>query len=339
MKAIVSIRHAPGTAAELIEQEVPDPVIKAHDLLVRPLATASNPVDYKVKDSTEPGLAPRILGWDAVGEVLGCGTAVIGFRPGDLVWYAGDINRPGAYAELQAVDSRIAARAPSRIDPIDAASLPLTVLTAWELLIERFRVPEEGQGAPGTLLIIGGAGGVGSALIQIARALTNVKVIVTASRPESVHWVSKLGAHHVIDFARSWPEQLSAMGVPQVDYIASLTASDEHLLSAAQVIKPFGSYGLIDDPKSLDISVFKRKSVSIHWELMFTKTLFEGEDLNSQGQILHRVSELVDLRQIRSTRLGSVLELSASSLQQSLDSHQRGSARGKQVFSRPKHWR
>ncbi|MGN6828002.1 zinc-binding alcohol dehydrogenase family protein [Paucibacter sp. M5-1] len=339
MKAIVSIRHSSGTAAELIEQEVPDPVIKPHDLLVRPLATASNPVDYKVKDSTEPGLAPRILGWDAVGEVLGCGIAVIGFRPGDLVWYAGDINRPGAYAELQAVDSRIAARAPSRIDPIDAASLPLTVLTAWELLIERFRVQQGAQGSPGTLLIIGGAGGVGSALIQIARALTNVKVIVTASRPESVDWVSKLGAHHVINFARSWPEQLSAIGVRQVDYIASLTASDEHLLSAAQVIKPFGSYGLIDDPKSLDISVFKRKSVSIHWELMFTKTLFEGEDLSSQGQILHRVSELVDLGQIRSTRLGSGLELSASSLQQSLDSHQRGSSRGKQVFSRPKHWR
>ena len=339
MKAIVSVRHAPGAAAELIEQEVPDPVLKAHDLLVRPLATASNPVDYKVKDSTEPGHAPRILGWDAVGEVLGCGAAVVGFRPGDLVWYAGDINRPGAYAELQSVDHRVAASAPRKLDPTDAASLPLTMLTAWELLFERFRVPHDVPAVPGALLIVGGAGGVGSALIQIARALTNLKVIATASRPESVHWVRELGAHHVLDFARAWPEQLRAMGVPHVDYIASLTASEEHLLSAAQVIKPFGSYGLIDDPKSLDISVFKRKSVSIHWELMFTKTLFEGEDLSSQGQILRRVSELVDLGQIRSTRLGSVLELSASSLQQTLDSHQSGTSRGKQVFSRPQHWR
>jgi NADPH:quinone reductase len=314
-------------------------VFKAHDLLVRPLATASNPVDYKIKNATESGQAPRVLGWDAVGEVLDCGAAVVGFRPGDRVWYAGDINRPGAYAELQAVDHRVAASAPGTLDPTDAASLPLTMLTAWELLFERFRVPHGVLPAPGTLLIIGGAGGVGSALIQIARALTNLKVIATASRPESVQWVRELGAHQVLDFARSWPEQLRAMGVLHVDYIATLTASDEHLPSAAQVIKLFGSYGLIDDPKSLDIFVFKRKSVSIHWELMFTKTLFEGEELSSQGQILRRVSELVDLGQIRSTRLGSVLELSASSLQQTLESHQRGSSRGKQVFSRPRHWR
>jgi NADPH:quinone reductase len=339
MKAIVSVRHAPGAAVDLIEQEVPDPAPKAHDLLVRPLATASNPVDYKVKNSVEAGQAPRILGWDAVGEVLGCGAAVAGFRPGDLVWYAGDINRPGTYAELQAVDHRLAAHAPSKLDPSDAASLPLTILTAWELLFERFRVPHGSVPAPGTLLIIGGAGGVGSALIQIARALTDLKVIATASRPDSVRWVRELGAHHVLDFARSWPEQLGAMGVPHVDYIASLTASNEHLLSAAQAIKPFGSYGLIDDPESLDISVFKRKSVSIHWELMFTKTLFEGEDLGSQGQILRRVSELVDLGRVRPTRLGSVLELSAASLQNSLDTHQSGTSRGKQVFSRPKHWR
>jgi NADPH:quinone reductase len=339
MKAIIPVRQAPDAAVGLIEQEVPDPVFKAHDLLVRPLATASNPVDYKVKNSTEPGQAPRVLGWDAVGEVLGCGAAVVGFRPGDRVWYAGDINRPGSYAELQAVDCRVAARAPSQLDPTDAASLPLTMLTAWELLFERFRVPRDLPAAPGTLLIIGGAGGVGSALIQIARALTNLTVIASASRPESVHWVRELGAHQVLDFTRAWPEQLRAMGVPHVDYIASLTASEEHLSSAAQVIKPFGSYGLIDDPKSLDIFVFKRKSVSIHWELMFTKTLFEGEDLGSQGQILRRVSELVDLGQIRSTRLGSVLELSASSLQQTLERHQRGSSRGKPVFSRPRHWR
>jgi NADPH:quinone reductase len=338
MKAIICTRPNPNEPTRLYEAEVAEPSPLATDLLVKPLAVASNPVDYKIRKQVQPEQPPRILGWDAVAEVLECGGDVIGFQPGDLVWYAGDINRPGAYAERQAIDHRLVSHAPRSVSEVDAASLPLTSLTAWELLFERFGVSRTTQHAKASLLVLGGAGGVGSVLIQLARRLTALDVIATASRAESARWVTELGAHAVLDHRQEWQPQLAAAGVQGFDYIASLTASEEHLTRCAEAIKPFGRYGLIDDPTTFDASVFKRKSASIHWELMFTKSLYQTSDMQSQGAILRDVAELVDSETLRCTRVGPSPALSALALDAALIAHESGKAVGKHVMRRPAHW-
>lgn len=332
MKAITAIHEAGAPATRLIEQDFPAPTVGARDVLVQVKAVAVNPVDYKVRDGMGPG-EKRILGWDAAGVIHEVGTDVRDFKPGDRVWYAGNIARDGAYAALQAVDERIISRMPSSLAFEQAAALPLSAITAWEILFDRFRTHLVAPNQQKSILIVGGAGGVGSFMVQLAAKVANLKVIATASRPESARWARDLGAHHVIDPHADWREQLSALHVDCVDYVASLTASGEHVTKSADILSPQGAFCLTDDPAHFDIGVFKRKSIAVHWELMFTRPLYETHDLHEQGRMLHRVAQLVDEGVLKSTVNGQVHSLHVEALEAAHLELRAGTAIGKRVFS------
>ncbi|MCB0915254.1 MAG: zinc-binding alcohol dehydrogenase family protein [Actinobacteria bacterium] len=289
----------------LIDFEVDDPEPTGHDLLVEIRAISVNPVDTKIRRAAPaPDGGPRILGWDAAGVVRAVGEHVELFAPGDEVWYAGDLTRPGTNAELHLVDERIVGRKPRTLDFAAAAALPLTAITAWELLFDRLGVPKSSSGVGGgSLLIIGAAGGVGSILTQLAAQLTDLTVVGTASRPESADWVRSMGADHVIDHSRSMAEQLDEIGMPQVTYVASLTHSADHFPTVVELLAPQGKYGLIDDPApgAIDINALKRKSASLHWEFMFTRSMFGTDDMVAQHHLLDEVADLVDGGILRST--------------------------------------
>ncbi len=294
MKAIAYLQH--GLPADdpraLQDIELPQPQPGPRDLRVRVHAIAVNPADTKVRMNA-PTEGPRVLGWDAVGEVEAVGAEVTLFRPGQTVWFAGAINRPGSYAEYTLVDERIAALAPRSLSPAQAAALPLTAITAWELLFDRLGVAE-GVGRGQTLLVMGAAGGVGSILVQLARRLTDLTVIGTASRPETADWVRTQGAHHVIDHQQPLAPQLRALGVEAVTHVASLTHTEQHYAQLVEVLAPQGHLALIDDPATLDAVPLKRKSLSLHWEFMFTRPLFATADMQAQHDLLTRVATLVD---------------------------------------------
>ena len=303
MQAIGFTRALPADdPACLAVFDLPDPVPGPDDLLVAVQAVSVNPVDTKERRRGRHGPGPHVLGFDAAGTVVAVGAAVQGFASGDRVWYAGQLDRPGTNATLHVVDARIAARAPASLTPAEAAALPLTMLTAWELLFERFRLREGGHGGA-SLLVVGGAGGVGSAMIQLARALTGMTVIASASRPETRDWCLSLGAQHVVDHRDDMAAQLAASGVPPVSHVAILSGTAANLPGVAEVIAPQGAIGLIDDPP-LDAGaqgVLKRKSVSMHWEFMFTRPMMRTPDMAAQGAILSRVAALVDQGRLRST--------------------------------------
>ncbi len=307
MKAVVYTHCRPIDAEDaLLDTSLPDPVPRKRDLLVEVRAVAVNPVDTKLRRHADPVGEKRVLGFDAAGVVRALGAEVTHFGIGDEVWYAGAINRAGANAEYQLVDERLVGRKPRRLGFDDAASMPLTSLTAFEMLFDRLQVP---QAAAGSLLIIGGAGGVGSMAIQLARKLTELTVIATASRPESVDWCHRLGAHHVIDYQGDIPAQLSALGFRAVDFIFSTNASDQHWPAMVRAIRPQGRIGLIDDPAPIDVRDLKQKSVSLHWEAMFTRGLFETPDMIEQQRILERIAALVDegvLQTILAEHLGRI---------------------------------
>lgn len=303
MKAVGYFQSLPITASEsLLDLDLPLPSPGPKDLLVEVAAVAVNPVDTKVRmrRASADGKTPVILGWDAVGTVRAIGPEVSGFAVGDRVWYAGDITRPGSNAQFQCVDHRIAARAPTTVSDAEAAALPLTAITAWELLFDRLRIAE-GGGEGHTLLVIGAAGGVGSILVQLARQLTRLTVIGTASRPDSQDWVYALGAHHVIDHSQPLGEGLARIGIEQVSHVASLTHTDQHYAQIVSALAPQGQLALIDDPGQLDVMALKRKSLSLHWESMFTRSSFGTLDLQRQHDLLNRVADLVDDGVLRTT--------------------------------------
>lgn len=317
----------------LIDVALPDPVARGRDLLVAVRAVSVNPVDTKVRRKAEPAAGDlRVLGFDAVGRVVGIGEAVEGFAVGDEVWYAGSIARPGSNAELQLVDERIVGHRPKTLSDADAAALPLTAITAWEMLFDRLDVSRPVAGAAPAIVIVGGAGGVGSIAIQLVRALTDLTVIATASRPETQAWVRDLGAHHVVDHSRPIAEQVAALGIGAPAYVFSTTETGRHLEEIAALIAPQGRFGLIDDPASLDVSPFKRKSVSIHWELMFTRALFETADMAEQGRLLDRVAALVDEGRIRTTSTEVLRPIDAANLKRAHALIESGRARGKVVL-------
>lgn len=332
MKAIVYSQHGLpiADAKSLYEAEIDKPTPGARDLLVKISAISVNPVDTKVRAGSSTD-QPRILGWDAVGTVEAIGANVTLFQPGDAVYYAGSIARPGAYAEYGLVDERIAGRKPASLSDADAAALPLTSLTAWELLFDRLGVTE-GGGEGATLLIIGAAGGVGSILTQLARRRTNLRVIGTASRPETRAWICQLGAHDVIDHSRPLLEGLREIGVPAVNYVASLTHTDEHYPQIVEVLAPQGRLGVIDDPDTLDVMPLKRKAISLHWELMFTRSLFETADMQEQHNILNRVSALIDQGVLRTTAGEYFGTINAENLRRAHALIESGRARGKIVL-------
>ncbi|GAB3251965.1 zinc-binding alcohol dehydrogenase family protein [Chitinimonas naiadis] len=335
MKAIAYYTPQAITAAEsLLDIDLPAPVPGAHDLLVKVEAVSINPVDYKIRGGvTPPAGQAKVLGWDAAGVVQAVGSAVTEFKVGDEVYYAGALDRPGANSELHVVDERLVGRKPASLSFAEAAALPLTSITAWELLFERLGVPYGDKNHKGSLLVINGAGGVGSILIQLARRLTGLTVIATASRPASVEWVKSMGAHHVIDHRQSMPEALRALGIPQVEYVASLTATDQHLPAILELIAPQGHLALIDDPATLDIVPFKRKSVTVAWELMFTRSLYQTADQIAQHHLLNSVADLVDAGVLRTTLTELASPINAANLKRLHALAESGTAIGKHVLS------
>lgn len=332
MKAISFTQHALpiDNPQALIDISLPRPTPGPRDLLVEVRAVSVNPVDTKVRAGTFTK-EPKILGWDATGIVREVGAEVTLFQPGDEVFYAGSIARSGSYSEFHLVDERIVGHKPHSLSAADAAALPLTSITAWELLFDRLGVVE-GTGEGKCLLITGAAGGVGSMLVQLARKLTRLTVIGTASRQETADWVRQLGAHHVIDHSQPLLSQLQALGVPEIDYVASLTHTEQHFAQLIDVLKPQGRLGVIDDPETLDVMPLKRKSLSLHWELMFTRSLYETPDMINQHHLLNRVSALIDQGVLQTTVGEHFGAINAANMRRAHALIESGKARGKIVL-------
>lgn len=318
----------------LVDFEVPAPVAQGRDLLVAVRAVSVNPVDTKVRSGARPeGTDHKVLGWDAAGVVTQVGDQCTLFRLGDEVYYAGSIARPGTNAEFHLVDERIVGAKPRTLDFSQAAALPLTSLTAWELLFDRLKVPRAGSGPAGSLLIVGAAGGVGSILIQLARKLTELTVIATASRPETRAWCLELGAHHVINHHEPLAPQLQALGMAQVDRIASLNGTEQHFPALVEVLAPEGQFSLIDDPKHLEVGLLKRKAASLHWEFMFTRALFQTANMQAQHDALNQVANLVDQGVLRTTFAQAFGAINAENLRKAHALIESGRAKGKVVLA------
>ncbi len=333
MKAVAYTHCHPITAEDaLIDIDLPEPPApRRRDLLVEVKAVAVNPVDVKLRRRADPVGEPRVLGFDAAGVVRAIGPQIARFGIGDEIWYAGAINRPGANAELQLVDGRIAGRKPHALSWAEAAAMPLTAITAWEMLFDRLdirRISEAGK----SLLIVGGAGGVGSMAIQLARRLTSLDVIATASRDATREWCLSLGAHSVIDHAHDIPAQLAALGRKYVDYVFCTTASDRHWHEIVRVLAPQGRVGLIDDPEHIDARELKEKSASLHWEAMFTRSLYQTPDMIEQSNLLNTVANLVDQGTLRTTMAEHFGRICAANLIRAHALIESGRARGKIVL-------
>ncbi|GBQ89451.1 zinc-binding alcohol dehydrogenase family protein [Asaia krungthepensis] len=313
--------------------ELPDPVPGGRDILVEIRAVSVNPVDVKIRASANPAPGEyRVLGWDASGIVRAIGPDVRDFAIGDEVFYAGALQRAGTNAELHLVDERIVGRKPKSLDWAQAAALPLTALTAWEMLFDRLDIRRDVPGTRPSVLIIGGAGGVGSMAIQLARALTDVTVIATASRPETQGWVRDLGAHHVIDHRNPLAPQISELPTGAPGFVFSTTATAQHLEDIVELLAPQGHFGLIDDPAELNAMPLKRKSLSLHWELMFTRSMFTTPDMDHQGKILNDIAALIDSGQLRTTLGEHFGPINAANLRRAHALIESGRARGKIVL-------
>lgn len=319
--------------ASLVDIDLPEPSPTGRDLLVEVKAISVNPVDFKVRRSTAPQDGGwKVLGFDAAGIVRAVGSDVTLFQPGDAVFYAGSITRQGTNAELHLVDERIVGAKPASLDWAEAAALPLTTLTAWEAFFDRLDVNKPVPGAAPAILIIGGAGGVGSVAVQIARQRTDLTVIATASRPETQDWVKALGAHHVLDHVKPLAPQIEALGIGAPAFVFSTTHTGDHVADIVELIAPQGRLCLIDDPAGFDIMAFKRKAVSIHHELMFTRSIYGTPDMAEQGRILNEASALVDAGKLRTTLTERLSPINAANLRHVHALLESGKARGKFVL-------
>lgn len=317
----------------LIDIERSRPVPGARDLLVAVKAVSVNPVDTKVRRRPKADQnAVSVLGYDAAGVVEAVGAEVKRFKPGDAVFYAGDMTRPGTNAEFHVVDERIVGPKPASLSFAEAAALPLTSVTAWEALFDRLEIQRPVAGAATAILIVGGAGGVGSIAVQLARKRTDLTVIATASRPETAEWVKRLGAHHVVDHSKNLAAEVAALGLGGPAFVFSTTGTGGHLSTIAELIAPQGRFALIDDPETLDVNIFKRKSVSIHWEFMFTRSLFKTADMDAQGAMLTEVSKLVDQGVLKTTLAEVMGPINATNLKKAHAFIESGKARGKLVL-------
>ncbi|MFO7630064.1 MAG: zinc-binding alcohol dehydrogenase family protein [Prochlorococcaceae cyanobacterium] len=338
MRAIVALPPAgPGAPSQLQPQlqdvELPRPEPGPRDLRVRLEAVAVNPVDAKVAAALEPGAPPRLLGWDGAGVVEAVGEAVTRFKQGDRVLFAGDISRPGCWCEAALVDERITGRLPQGLGFADGAALPLTALTAWEALHERLGVDAAGGDAGSRLLVIGGAGGVGSLLIQLARR-AGLEVIATASRPESRAWCRELGAQHVIDHRQPLAPQLAALGFAAVDWIANLHDTAAYWAPMADLIRPQGSIvAIVGTSAPLDLNLLKAKSVRFAWEFMFSRSQYQTPDMAEQGAILDQVAALVAAGELRSSRWQTLGPINAANLAAALAQLEAGHSTGKLVLA------
>jgi zinc-binding alcohol dehydrogenase family protein len=319
----------------LLDTTFPDPVPAGRDLLVRVQAVSVNPIDTKVRQGAyKQGCEPKVLGWDAAGTVVSVGPDARLFKPGDAVFYAGALDRPGSNATLQCVDERLVGAKPATLDFAAAAALPLTALTAWEMLFDRLDVATPVPGAAPAILIVGGAGGVGSIAIQLARQLTDLIVIATASRPETAQWSRDLGAHHVIDHAKPLATEVAALGLPGAPgFVFATTRTDAHLPQIIELLAPQGRLGPIDDPETLDVMPLKPKSLSLHWELMFTRSLFQTSDMERQHAILTEIARLIDAGRLRTTLSETFGPINAANLARAHALIESGKARGKVVLA------
>ena len=328
MKAVAYYNSLPiHDPLALQDIELPEPVAGPRDLLVEVKAISVNPVDTKVRQNVQPEAdAAKVLGWDVAGVVKAVGSDVSLFKVGDTVFYAGSIARAGANSERHVVDERIVGHMPKSLDFAQAAALPLTAITAWELLFERLGVTEGKTDEQQSLLIVGAAGGVGSILTQLARQLTALKVIGSASRAETKTWVRELGADVVVDHSQALSEELKRHGINTVTHVASLTQTDQHLDQLVEALAPQGKLALIDDPK------LKRKSLSLHWEFMYTRSLFETPDMIEQHHLLNRVADLIDAGTLRTTVGEHFGTINAANLRRAHALLESGKSKGKIVL-------
>jgi len=339
MKAVGYNKSLPINDPEsLTDIELPQPIATGRDLLVKVKAIAVNPVDYKIRQRFSPAEGDyKVLGWDAVGEVVATGEAATQFKPGDVVYYAGDLNRQGSNAEYQLVDERLVGTKPKSLSDAEAAALPLTAITAWELLFEHLAIqqqsPDSKETSDEVILVIGAAGGVGSILIQIAKAITGTTIIATASRESSQAWVKKLGADHVVDHTKPLQPQIEALGLGQVTHVASLNSTDSYFETYTELLAPFGKIAMIDDPaKPLDVMKMKPKSLSLHIEFMFARSMFKTADMDEQSRLLNHVSDLVDQGYIQTTVGKNLGTINADNLKAAHEALESGRSIGKIVL-------
>lgn len=342
MKAVGYKKSLPITDTNALQDiELPQPVASGHDLLVKIKAIAVNPVDCKIRQRVAPiDDNYKVIGWDAVGEVVAKGNYATLFNVGDTVFYAGELNRSGCNAEYQLVDEKLAGIKPQNLSDTDAAALPLTSVTAWELLFKHLAIQPKAPNNIQTskkesheiILIVGAAGGVGSILIQLAKVLTNATVIATASRVSSQDWVKNLGADYVIDHSQPMSPQINALNIGPVTHIASLNGTDTYIDTYVELLAPFGKISLIDDPEPFDIKKLKAKSLSLHWTFMYTRSMFKTDDMNEQGNILNRVSELTEQGLIKTTIGKNLGTINAEHLRSAHQKIEAGSSIGKIVL-------
>lgn len=336
MRAVGFNQNQPiSSETALVDIDLPMPEAKGRDLLVEIRAISVNPVDPKTRKNAvlEPGQY-KVLGYDAAGVVKAVGPDVKLFKPGDEVYYAGAINRQGTNAEFHLVDERIVGPKPKTLSFEEAAALPLTAITAYETLFHRMRVQDKVASAWNAVLLIGGAGGVGSIAIQLLRELSDVTVIATGSRPETQDWIRQLGAHHVLDHSKPLAKQIAELAIGAPAFVFSITETSQHIGDIIELIAPQGRLGLIDDPKEpVDVRQFKRKALSIHWETMFARPVFQTADMIEQHKLLSQVAELVDAGKIRTTLSDVLGPINATNLKAAHALIESGKTRGKLVLS------
>jgi zinc-binding alcohol dehydrogenase family protein len=318
----------------LQDLEIPKPEASGYDLLVEVKAVSVNPVDTKIrapKDQTET--IPRVLGWDAAGVVIAAGSDVDQYAVGDQVYYAGDITRPGSNSEFQLVDERIVGNKPASISFAEAAALPLTSITAWEALFERLDISRQGDDAGKAILIIGGAGGVGSIAIQMASKIAKLNVIATASRDESRDWCLNLGANSVINHRKSLNEELATLDIEHVDYILCLNNTTQHWSAMAEAIKPQGVICSIVEASDVDLGKLKSKSASFVWEFMFTRSMYKTSDMIEQQKLLNEIADLVDKGKLVTTVNKLIQPINAENLRRAHAMIEQGNSIGKLVLA------
>lgn len=335
MKAVGYFKSLPLSEADsLIDMTIDDPAPAGHDLRVAVKAISVNPVDVKVRmrAAASPGEPAKILGYDAAGVVEAVGPDVTLFKAGDEVFYAGSVVRQGTNSEFHLVDERIVGRKPKTLTFAQAAAIPLTGITAWEMLFDRLAVVRGGASDGRALLVMGGAGGVGSILIQIARKLTGLTIIATASRPQTRDWCVRLGAHHVIDHSQPMADQLKALGNPNVALVASINGTAKHLPAIIDLIAPQGKVGLIEVPPTIDAAPVMRKAVSLHWESMFTRSMFGTPDMIEQHKLLNEISAMIDRGDIVTTAAMEFSPINAANLKKAHAQIESGTTIGKVVL-------
>ncbi|MCQ8820382.1 zinc-binding alcohol dehydrogenase family protein [Pseudoalteromonas agarivorans] len=332
MKAIGYQKSLPiENELSLQDIELETPTAHGHDILVEVKAVSVNPVDFKIRQAMPAAEGEyKVIGWDATGVVKSVGENVSLFKPGDKVWYAGDITRSGSNAQFQLVDERIVGHMPSSLSYGEAAALPLTSITAWELLFDRLNVAKSDDSK--SILVIGAAGGVGSIMVQLLKQRTKLNIIASASRAETISWLEDLGADTIVNHRNPLSEEFAAKNLSEVDYVVSLNNTEQHLPEIEKVVKPQGQFALIDDPETLNIVPFKNKSVSVHWELMFTRSLFKTDDMQEQHVILNNVATMIDQGQIKTTVGEHLGKINAANLRKAHQHLESQTAKGKVVL-------